>query len=294
MFTTTVALLACLPVASLGTVVNVDFIVEFIVSLPTDYTFVVTDHKSDLLHKQQARHLMKKASAANKTLNVVNFSGVHFKSNLERYKAERGMCQQSCANTHIVLLEDQQRQQLLQNLPNNAFSSQNVVLLLDQNNTVSEDKVYFPINSRVFKFAETREFGHINIDEVYQIAENSPTVALQFGTWDNNLNILNINKTPIYERRKNLQGHVFRAQTLNFPPFMEVDMDLLRNVSRSNGTLTSASIGGIVGKIWRQLEKVLNFTTDFRLPAEEHWGVLECQNTTIAGTDGSSDDAGCR
>jgi hypothetical protein len=104
---------------------------------------------------------------------------------------------------------------------------------------------------------------------VYKLSPNSTAREMQYGNWSKNEDTetrLKISETPLYERRKDLQGHVFVGQTKHFPPFVDIKATTL-----SNGTVTR--IQGIIGDIWHGvLEKELNFTTEFTTPLDKQWG----------------------
>jgi hypothetical protein len=171
---------------------------------------------------------------------------------------------------HLLLLPAAQRRALLHALATEAFSSPNIWLVLETEvEPVSEDRVYFPIDSQVFTFVEDPVSRHIHISEVYKTSNNSPTLTLQYGNWfkeGDSAGRLNVSQAPLPERRKDLQGHVFQAQTLPFMPFVYVNMSALQN-----GNVNQ--IEGIVGDIWHKvLEKELNFSTQFSSPADGQWG----------------------
>jgi hypothetical protein len=175
----------------------------------------------------------------------------------------------SYQHAHVVLLPRLKRRDLLHNLTTQAFSGPNVWLIFDSDRTVSMDNVYFPIDSHVFTFGEAQVSGITVIYEVYKVSPNSPTREMQYGNWSKNEDRekrLQISETPFYERRKDLQGHVFHGQTKDFPPFAKIQTTTLPNK-------TVTRIQGILGDIWHGvLEKELNFTTQFTTPPDGQWG----------------------
>ena len=67
-----------------------------------------------------------------------------------------------------------------------------------------------------------------------------------------------MSQVPLHERRSDLRGHVFRAETVAEPPYVVVDMEALEE-----GRV--ARMGGILGDIWHGvLERSLNFSTVIR------------------------------
>ena len=166
---------------------------------------------------------------------------------------------------YIVLLNADNRKELLESLPSEAFSIPNVWLILDQDRTIADHNIYFPIDSQVLPFYTLGQ--EVIIEDIYKISPSSPSLVSQYGTWRDGAGI-NLPKTPLFERRKDLQGHVFRGQTVNEPPYVVVDMDAL-----DSGKVDR--IDGIMGEIWHDvLERSLNFSTELRSPKDRQWGAL--------------------
>ena len=100
-----------------------------------------------------------------------------------------------------------------------------------------------------------------------QVSRSSSPIVQKFGTWSTAVG-LSLSQLHLFERRKDLQGHVFRGQTVNEPPYVVVDMEALQEgrVGR---------IRGIVGDIWHEvMERSLNFSTQLVPSRDGQWGAL--------------------
>ena len=100
-----------------------------------------------------------------------------------------------------------------------------------------------------------------------QVARSSLPIVQKYGSWSSE-DGLALSQLHLFERRKDLQGHVFKGQTVNEPPYVVVDMDALEQ-----GRITR--IGGIIGDIWHGvIEKSLNFSTTLLPSKDRQWGSL--------------------
>ena len=101
----------------------------------------------------------------------------------------------------------------------------------------------------------------IVIKEHYNIGKESPRptqVIRHMGQYLEDKGLLSFNAEYIWERRKDLQGYEFTAETLGHPPYTLCEVT-------ANGRIDH--IEGIVGDLWHGiLEKSLNFTTKLSLP----------------------------
>ena len=144
----------------------------------------------------------------------------------------------------------------LTSLPKEAFENSNLWLILDEKSQLHD--VYFPIDSQVFTF---RKIGkqEIQIEEVYSVTPRSEILHLPYGRWIQDKGLI-VNKAPLEERRKDLQGLVLRAETIPR--------------SRHN-LLIGGKVVGIFGDIWHGiLEPKLNFSTIIKQPKDGQYGVL--------------------
>ena len=90
-------------------------------------------------------------------------------------------------------------------------------------------------------------------------------VIQSIGIWTGPDNFI-LTKENIWERRRDLQGYTFDAETLDQPPYAEYEVN-------EDGTIDQ--IHGIVGDIWHGiLEPSLNFSTKITLPPDGNWGGL--------------------
>ena len=120
---------------------------------------------------------------------------------------------------------------------------------------------YFPFSSRVY--STNKDDSKILIKEHYNIARHEPQVVNTIGTWTRKDNF-KLTKINIWERRKDLQGNEFVAETLDHPPYSEYDVN-------DKGTIDY--IEGIVGDLWHGiLEQALNFTTKITVSKDGAWG----------------------
>ena len=103
------------------------------------------------------------------------------------------------------------------------------------------------LNSRVFVFNDTNET--LTLDEVYKITQNTEVIKSRFGTWTPS-NGMNFEKTPIEERRGNFHGVELKCGSEPDPPFI---------MTHDNGDGT-IELSGVLGIIWDEVEKKLNFT----------------------------------
>ncbi|KAJ9573764.1 hypothetical protein L9F63_008847 [Diploptera punctata] len=105
------------------------------------------------------------------------------------------------------------------------------------------------------------------LSEVYHVSKSHPLHRNYFGVWKSEAGIIQ-RDINFYERRNNLQGLVIRAAAITEPP-----VTILR---KEENTLI---LEGFFGKIWKTLEKQLNFTTEFSTPEDQAWGSLTSNGT---------------
>ena len=123
--------------------------------------------------------------------------------------------------------------------------------------------LFFPFSSQVYSL-NNEEDDDIVIKEHYNIEEKQFIKTV--GIWEKKEG-LSLTEENIWERRKDLQGFQFLAETLKQPPYVEYDVI-------EDGTLDK--LVGIVGDFWHDiLEKSLNCSTKISLPPDGKWGNLE-------------------
>ena len=131
--------------------------------------------------------------------------------------------------------------------------------------------LYFSFSSQVYSL--NQEGDIIVVKEHYNIGQEpsrKPQVIREMGYYletKENDGWLSFTSAYIWERRKDLQGYEFFAETLDQTPFADYEVN-------ENGTVDR--IVGIVGDLWHGiLEESLNFTTSISLPPDGNWGRLE-------------------
>ncbi|PSN53199.1 hypothetical protein C0J52_04507 [Blattella germanica] len=124
-----------------------------------------------------------------------------------------------------------------------------------------------PVNVLLSTSNETRRFllqeegqTHILFSEVYRVSKTRSLRSNYFGTWTPNERIVETG-VQFYERRNNLQG-------------IEPPVTILKR--KEDNTYV---VEGFFGKIWRSLEKTMNFTTEYSKPADDAWGSLTKNGT---------------
>ena len=150
-------------------------------------------------------------------------------------------------------------------VPTEVLSGNTVWLVWDWDGSLLGAKyLYLPIDSQVYSFEDNAD--KIQINEVYKVSEASDLISLHYGGWTGEKG-LNLSETPLVERRKDLQGHVFTGQTVFEPPYVVFDPDQ----TKSGGV---EHIEGIIGDLWHGiLEKSLNFSTKIVPSPDGQWGV---------------------
>ena len=123
--------------------------------------------------------------------------------------------------------------------------------------------LYFPLSSQVYSM--NRDDTRIVVKEHYNIAkEFSKQVTNTVGIWDINNGSYIFKETNIWERRKDLQGYEFVAETLSHSPYVNYE-------AADDGRVNE--IVGIVGDLWHGiLERDRNFSTKILLPPDGQWG----------------------
>lgn len=71
---------------------------------------------------------------------------------------------------------------------------------------------YIPFNCRFFLISKTDEINH-EIQDVYQISQNSSKTYSHFAIWKNNQ--LQVYEKDIFSKRMNLQGHKYHVALSN-------------------------------------------------------------------------------
>jgi hypothetical protein len=104
------------------------------------------------------------------------------------------------------------------------------------------------INSQIYAFQEDSS-EIINFQEVYRVSDSWPILVKPIGLWGLYQGLV-MSQVNIWERRKNLEGTKFLCSTESDPPF-------LYSFPTSTDEVT---ISGIVGEIWSELEKKMNFS----------------------------------
>ena len=131
--------------------------------------------------------------------------------------------------------------------------------------------LHFSFSSQVYSLNQDNSITVLK--EHYNIGEESsrnPQVIKEIGYYMENKENdgwFSFTSTYIWERRKDLQGYEFSAETLDQTPFADYEV---------NETGIVDHIVGIVGDIWHGiLEESLNFTTHITLPPDGNWGSFE-------------------
>ena len=110
--------------------------------------------------------------------------------------------------------------EFLENLSPSLFTLKNVFLV--KNNGLNLGNIYFPIDSQVFTFQPDRM--DIKIFEVYKIDSGLDQIVKKYGEWNSRLTL---DPMPLFERRKNMMGYKFSAETMPEPPYVIVNFDNL-------------------------------------------------------------------
>ena len=76
----------------------------------------------------------------------------------------------------------------------------------------------------------------------------------------------------LIERRKDLMGYLFHAETMPETPYVVASMEDLEKGEISQ-------VGGIWGEIWKSLEMTMNFSTEIRAPPDKTWGSKNADGT---------------
>ncbi|KDR11376.1 hypothetical protein L798_14896, partial [Zootermopsis nevadensis] len=135
------------------------------------------------------------------------------------------------------------------------------LLFLPKSNSLEEifDQVNIPLNCE-FLVAQ-REGEMVQLVEVYRVNDTFPLEMNLVGNWSQKRG-LQWTRTPLYKRRNNLRGFVFRATI---------------SINDPGTTVTSLGnnqyvVEGFLGKVWSSLAERLNFSTQFLKPRVQ-WGV---------------------
>ncbi|PSN34359.1 Ionotropic receptor 140 [Blattella germanica] len=139
------------------------------------------------------------------------------------------------------------------------------LLLLDESSSIEDflEETYIPFDCK-FLVSQSSDNGLIILHEVYRVAEGLPLQIENFGYWQSETEY-NFTQMSFYYRRSNLQELVIPAATLENPPIIEI--------RKTNGDIT---VDGYFGKVWKILEKNMNFKTNFTFPKDGARGsVLE-------------------
>ena len=168
--------------------------------------------------------------------------------------------------TFILLLEDTAQTLLfLASQPDYMFANTNLWLIMTST-TPKLGHLFFPINSQVFTF-QPQESG-VDVWEVYNIDQSREQTIKPFGFWKSD--DLEINKLPMFERRKDMEGFIFHGETMFEPPFIVGnDDDVLSGKQKK--------LGGVFGEVWHEVEKIMNFTTEIVLG--DGWGSVDENGT---------------
>ena len=136
--------------------------------------------------------------------------------------------------------------------------------LIQLNNLPEEylNHLFFPFPSQVYSLNEDDD--SIVIKEHYNIEEKQVVKTVGILDKKGGLSLVEDN---IWERRKDLQGYQFLAETLDQAPYVEYDVS-------EDGAVDE--LVGIVGDLWHDvLEKSLNCTAKISVPPDGKWGNLE-------------------
>ena len=165
--------------------------------------------------------------------------------------------------------------ELFAQLPGSMFSTKYKWLV-----NIKEENLknfFFPFSSHVHSVSIEGE--EIVVKEHYNIAQDMPRqVTNTIATWTGR-GRLNLTTLSIWERRADLQGYKFVAETMDEAPYVDFKL---------NDDKTVDHVDGIVGDIWHGLfERSLNFSTKISEPPDNAWGSLNedgsCSNKCPVG-----------
>ena len=124
------------------------------------------------------------------------------------------------------------------------------------------ENIILPFSSQVFTFEKQKT--KIYIKEHYNIVQ-SERIINKIGEWIGPGNFT-WNHMDIWERRKDLRGHVFHVETMYEDPYVINSKTKIGKIGK---------IYGIVGDILHgMLEPSLNFTAKLSLPPDGMWGAI--------------------
>ena len=146
------------------------------------------------------------------------------------------------------------------------FSLTNTWLVMAD--TRSLQNLFLPVDSQVFTFQAQHD--KVRVWEVYNIDVDKEQTILEYGTWSKENNQLEVDTSPVFERRKDMGGLVLHGETMVEPPFiLGNDEDLISGKQKE--------VGGTFGEVWHGVEKIMNFTT--KLVPGSGWGSLNEDGT---------------
>ena len=172
------------------------------------------------------------------------------------------MLESSSKLLYLLLLDSGAISDLMRSLPSSVLSSPTVWLLSSCTFTQGVLAPYFPIDSEVYCFTHVQE--RIVVYEVYSIDPNMDQVVREYGSWNQDRNIsLHLSDLHLFERRRDLMGYTFQAETLSETPYVTI----------KTGGREGLRLGGLWGDIWHgMLEKMMNFSTNIVLSPDRQWG----------------------
>ena len=83
--------------------------------------------------------------------------------------------------------------------------------------------VYLPITSQVYSFIRIQQ--GVRVEEMYMIDKGLGLITRNVGYWNWNGESLSWDESPLFERRRDLQGYQFEAVVQSDPPSTKVLMN---------------------------------------------------------------------
>ncbi|KDR22908.1 hypothetical protein L798_14764 [Zootermopsis nevadensis] len=180
-----------------------------------------------------------------------------------------------CCSNHplnVILSGDTQAKSSVRRLSDTtSLTGPTWLLLLDNTSSPKEflGDSNIPFDCE-FLVAQQNAGGLVMLTEVYKIATERPLLYHDFGYWLSETTF-RFPSTDFYFRRSSLQGLSISTATIENPPITVLE--------RTDGQI---KFSGYFGKVWRVLEKRMEFRTNFSFPADGGRGSV-MKNGTATG-----------
>ena len=170
------------------------------------------------------------------------------------------LCVSPAKTLYLVLLDSGGASDFFSSFPRLLSSSSTVWLI--RSSGLHSGSIYLPIDSQIYTFKEVDDV--ILVNEIYDIDPAMETVVNSYGSWnESRTKRLKLNDLPLFERRRDLMGYTFLAETMPEAPYVTVSYDDEKFIR----------LGGLWGDIWHgMLEKMLNFSTEIIISPDGQWG----------------------